>query len=81
LLTVQRLLASQQNETRKLNEQVGNVTTTLDNLRQSFATASAAEAEQPAARPAARRTRARAAVTRPRPKAVATQRKRTNAKS
>lgn len=81
LLTVQRLLASQQNETRKLNEQVGNLTGTLDNLRQSFATASAAEAEQPAARPAQRRGRARAAVTRGRPKAVATQRKRSNAKS
>lgn len=81
LLTVQRLLAAQQNETKKLNEQVGNLTGTLDNLRQSFAKAPAAEADEPAARPAARRPRARAAVTRGKPKAVAAQRKRSGTKS
>ncbi|MET0219219.1 MAG: hypothetical protein ABW213_01030, partial [Tardiphaga sp.] len=77
LLTVQRLLAAQQSETKKLNEQIGNIGGSLDSLRQSFATASAAEAEQPAARPSTRRPRARATVARAKPKAVAaTQRKR-----
>lgn len=75
LQTVQRLLAAQQNETRKLNEQVGNLTGTLDNLRQSFASAPSPEAAS--AREAPRRGRARAAVTRGRSKAVV-QRKRTN---
>lgn len=76
LLTVQRLLAAQQSETKKLNEQIGNIGGSLDSLKQSFASASAVEAEQPAARPAARRPRARAAVARGKPKAVAATRKR-----
>jgi uncharacterized protein HemX len=82
LLTVQRLLAAQQSETKKLNEQIGNIAGSLDSLRQSFATASAAEAEQPAARPATRPPRARAAVARAKPRAAAaTPRKRSAARS
>jgi hypothetical protein len=51
LLTVRRLLASQQADTRKLSEQVGSLTEAIDSLRQSFASARASEPEnQPAAR-------------------------------
>ena len=63
LLTVRRLLASQQADTRKLSEQVGSLTEAIDGLRQSFASAQASE---PAAAPTSRKkskvhgTRARA---------------------
>ena len=51
LLTVRRLLAAQQADTRKLTEQVGTLTESIDGLRQSFASARASEpAEQPATR-------------------------------
>jgi len=51
LLTVRRLLASQQADTRKLSEQVGTLTESIDGLRQSFASARASEPEnQPSAR-------------------------------
>src|SRR5437588_4063475 len=51
LLTVRRLLASQQSDTRKLSEQVGSLTEAIEGLRQSFATAQASE---PASAPATR---------------------------
>src|SRR6478672_12217877 len=51
LLTVRRLLATQQADNRKLSEQVGSLTEAIDSLRQSFASARASEPEnQPAAR-------------------------------
>jgi uncharacterized protein HemX len=52
LLTVRRLLAAQQADTRKLSEQVGTLTESIDGLRQSFASAQASE---PAAPPTTRR--------------------------
>lgn len=75
LQTVQRLLAAQQNETRKLNEQVGGLTDTLDNLRQSFASISVPEAKAPAAKTSAtrerpRRSSARATASRGKQKAA-----------
>src|SRR4029079_16483862 len=44
LLTVRRLLASQQADTRRLSEQVGGLTEAIDGLRQSFASAQANDA-------------------------------------
>ena len=52
LLTVRRLLAAQQTDTRKLSEQVGTLTESIDGLRQSFASAQAAE---PSAAPSTRK--------------------------
>src|ERR1700704_1328540 len=52
LLTVRRLLAAQQADTRKLSEQVGTLTEAIDGLRQSFASAQASE---PATPPASRK--------------------------
>lgn len=76
LQTMQRLLTSQQNDTRKLTEQVGALTSTLDNLRQSFASTTAGD-DKPAARETPRRSRSRATVNnRNRSKAAAVQRKR-----
>src|SRR5258705_8740633 len=60
LLTVRRLLAAQQADTRKLSEQVGTLTEAIDGLRQSFASAQASE---PAAAPS---SRTRSAKARPR---------------
>jgi len=57
LLTVRRLLAAQQADTRKLSEQVGTLTEAIDGLRQSFASAQASE---PAAAPAPRTRSAKA---------------------
>jgi uncharacterized protein YoxC len=51
LQTVRRLLAAQQTDSRKLSEQVGTLTQAVEGLRQSFASAQAAE---PAAAPAPR---------------------------
>ena len=56
LLTVRRLLAAQQADTRKLSEQVGTLTESIDGLRQSFASAQATE---PAAPPTSRKRSAR----------------------
>ncbi|WP_299718267.1 hypothetical protein [Tardiphaga sp.] len=71
LVVMTKLLALQQAETRKLNEQVGNLTGSLDNIRQSFASAQAApEAAAPSSVRERPRRRARAAVTRGKPKAV-----------
>src|SRR3989440_9494171 len=51
LLTVRRLLASQQADTKKLSEQVGTLTEAIDGLRQSFASTRASEPDtQPAVR-------------------------------
>ena len=47
LLTVRRLLAAQQTDTRKLSEQVGTLTESIDGLRQSFASAQASEPSAP----------------------------------
>lgn len=52
LLTVRRLLAAQQTDTRKLSEQVGTLTESIDGLRQSFASARATE---PATEPSTRK--------------------------
>jgi uncharacterized protein HemX len=57
LLTVRRLLAAQQADTRKLSEQVGTLTEAIDGLRQSFASAQASE---PTAAPAPRNRSAKA---------------------
>src|SRR2546421_11973626 len=43
LLTVRRLLAAQQTDTRKLSEQVGTLTEAIDGLRQSFASAQSSD--------------------------------------
>ena len=47
LLTVRRLLAAQQTDTRKLSEQVGTLTESIDSLRQSFASAQTSEPSSP----------------------------------
>ena len=52
LLTVRRLLAAQQADTRKLSEQVGTLTESIDGLRQSF---DSAQATEPATQPATRK--------------------------
>jgi hypothetical protein len=57
LLSVRRLLAAQQADTRKLSEQVGTLTEAIDGLRQSFASAQASE---PSAAPAPRNRSAKA---------------------
>jgi uncharacterized protein HemX len=43
LMTVRRLLATQQADTKKLSEQVGSLTEAIDGLRQSFASTQASE--------------------------------------
>jgi uncharacterized protein HemX len=43
LQTVKRLLTSQQTETKRLSEQVGNLTGAIDGLRQSFASTQSSE--------------------------------------
>ncbi|MBA2397437.1 MAG: hypothetical protein H0V72_01815 [Bradyrhizobium sp.] len=65
LLTVRRLLAAQQTDTRKLSEQVGTLTESIDGLRQSFASAQATE---PAAPPSSRKrsVRSRSHAVKPR---------------
>jgi hypothetical protein len=49
LLTVRRLLAAQQTDTKRLSEQVSTLTESIDGLRQSFASARSAD-PAPAAR-------------------------------
>jgi uncharacterized protein HemX len=53
LQTVKRLLAAQQTETKRLSEQVGGLTSAIEGLRQSFASAQSQEASTP---PPARKT-------------------------
>ena len=47
LQTVRRLLAAQQADTRRLSEQVANLTEAVDGLRQSHASTQATESETP----------------------------------
>ena len=47
LQTVRRLLAAQQADTRKLSEQVGTLTESIDGLRQSFASTQSSEPSAP----------------------------------
>ena len=77
LQVMTKLMAAQQTETRKLNEQVGSLTGTLDSLRQSFA-AVPPEASQPEVRERPR-AKARAAASKGRVKVVV-QRKRAKAR-
>src|SRR5882762_5228853 len=59
LQTVKRLLTAQQIETRRLSEQVGNLTGAIDTLRQSFAsTQSSEQTSQPSAHHVQARPRA-----------------------
>ena len=72
LLTVRRLLAAQQTDTRKLSEQVGTLTEAIDGLRQSFASAQASEpaaAASPRARSAKAKPRSNRSANRSRAKA------------
>ena len=57
LTTVRRLLAAQQTDTKKLSEQVGSLTESIDGLRQSFASARAAD-PAPSVRRSARKSKA-----------------------
>jgi hypothetical protein len=47
LLTVKRLLTTQQNDTKRLSEQVQSLTGAVDGLRQSFASVQSAEVSSP----------------------------------
>ena len=72
LLTVRRLLAAQQADTRKLSEQVGTLTEAIDGLRQSFASAQASEpaaASSPRKRTAKAKPRSNRTANRSRAKA------------
>jgi hypothetical protein len=60
LLTVRRLLAAQQSDTKKLSEQVGSLTESIDGLRQSFASARSSESA-PAVRKSYRKYKVRSA--------------------
>ncbi|MBI5130420.1 MAG: hypothetical protein HZA66_13335 [Rhodopseudomonas palustris] len=63
LRAIQQMVAAQRAENKKLSEQVGEIGSSLDGLRQSFASARTADvAERPAVRskPAARNGRAKA---------------------
>jgi phage-related tail protein len=52
---VKRLLAAQQNDAKRLSDQVGTLTGAIDSLRQSFASAQSSETTAPAtARPKAK---------------------------
>lgn len=69
LQTVKRLLAAQQGDTRRLSDQVGELTGAIDGLRQSFASARSAEVSSPASaspRKTSVRARPRAAKGPPR---------------
>jgi uncharacterized protein HemX len=53
---IKRLLAAQQNDNKRLSDQVGGLSSAIDNLRQSFASAQPSEAaEPPSPRHAAKR--------------------------
>ncbi|MGH6642708.1 MAG: hypothetical protein ACRED3_08415, partial [Bradyrhizobium sp.] len=47
LQTVRRLLAAQQGDTKRLSEQVGELTSAIDSLRQSFASTQSSEPASP----------------------------------
>ena len=59
LQTVRRVLAAQQTDTKRLSEQVSGLTEAIESLRQSFASA---QANEPAAAPAARNKAVRTRV-------------------
>lgn len=59
---VKRLLAAQQNDAKRLSEQVGTLTGAIDSLRQSFASAQSSDTPAPASAGHAR-VRTRAGVT------------------
>jgi predicted RND superfamily exporter protein len=62
--TVKRLLAAQQNDNKRLSDQVGNLTGAVDNLRQSFASTQSSEpSSPPSARHAPGRSKSHAART------------------
>src|SRR5713226_5727499 len=74
LLTVKRLLTAQQNDTRRLSEQVQGLTGAVDGLRQSFASAaqsadvsSPPSTRKPSIRQPARATRGRLVGAHPKP--------------
>jgi hypothetical protein len=72
LLTVRRLLAAQQADSKKLSEQVVALTESVDGLRQSFASAQASEpsaAPGPSKRTAKAKPRSNRAANRTRAKA------------
>lgn len=72
LLTMRRLLAAQQADTKKLSEQVGTLTEAVDSLRQSFASVQASEssaAPSPRKRAAKAKPRASRSANRSRAKA------------
>lgn len=58
LQTVRRQIAAQQGDTKKLSEQIAALTEAIEGLRQSFASA---QANEPAAEPTGKRSKARAA--------------------
>jgi hypothetical protein len=59
--SIKRLLASQQGDNKRLSEQVGGLSSAIDNLRQSFASAQPSEStESPQPRHSARRPKAHA---------------------
>jgi hypothetical protein len=67
---VKRLLAAQQNDAKRLSDQVGTLTGAIDNLRQSFASAQSSDTPaQPAASHASARPKPHAAGYAPRKRA------------
>ena len=67
---VKRLLAGQQNEAKRLSDQIGTLTGAIDNLRQSFASAQSSDTPaQPAAGHATARPKPHAAGHAPRKRA------------
>lgn len=68
LQTMKRLMAAQQADTKRLSEQVTTLNESIDNLRQSFASARSTEAETPS-------------VTRRKPARHASARKRSKSRS
>lgn len=58
LQSMRKLLAAQQSDTRRLSEQVTALTSSIDSLRQSFASAQTTETASPPPRNRAVRTRA-----------------------
>jgi uncharacterized coiled-coil protein SlyX len=60
LQTIQQMLTAQRSETKRLTEKVGDLTGTLDTMRQSFASVQSSEAVEPPVvrkKPAARHSR------------------------
>lgn len=58
MLGVKRLLAAQQNDTKRLSDQLGELTTAIEGLRQSFASAQPTDApSEPSARHSSERSR------------------------